>query len=113
MNTVVVCHKQIGPDQETGTDPEVTRLVPRRYSDPGDFASELIVSTIYREVSHFLKVWATDDKLWYDLSFGEVGYIRWSLRDWKLETFVWDNCFGGVAVSIGEGVCETKEGTEQ
>ena len=117
----MVRHKQIGADQETRTSINVARPVPQRYSNPTDFASELIVLTISRKVSHFLKVVATEDIIRCNLNFGEPVDIQDSRGDGNLENAVGVNdfgglgvftYFGGLGVFIGEGVCETKDGTQ-
>ena len=85
MKTVVVRHKQIGPDQETGTAPDVVRIVSSRYNKPADFGSKLVVLAIARKVPHLFKVCGADDSIGAPLNFSVALYISrsFSARGFK------------------------------
>ena len=112
VKTVGVRHKQIAAYQETGTARQGFVRDPIVYQNPTDLASELIVLTIWREVPHLFKVWGTEDSLCVPLKFRDVFYLLRSLNEWVVKDAFWDNdIVGEPAVVIGEGVCETKDGT--
>ena len=97
-----VRHKQIGAYQETGTGPQRFVRDPIEYQNPTDFAPQLVVLTIWREVPHLFKVWGAEDNLWVPLKCRDAFYLLRSLNDWVVKDVFWDNDI------VGEPVCQAK-----